>query len=112
MPKPDKTADAAQAISEAMAQFQKLGMSSMNRMGAEWMEQMSDMGSEVLSFVADRVRKDVELQHKIMHCTDPAELHRIQAEFWQEAIEQYSAETGKLVEMGTKPFSAKSDSQG
>jgi hypothetical protein len=34
-----------------------------------------------------------------MQCHDPAEFSRIQGEFLKTAFDQYSAETGKLVQM-------------
>ena len=49
--------------------------------------------------MAERIREDVKTQHEILHCKSPAELQAIQARFVARAVEQYSAETGKLVEM-------------
>ncbi len=98
------TEDATKAVTDAMAQLQKMGFGSMNWMGTDWVERMSDLGSEVLQFFADRVEKDVELQHKLLHCKDMSELHKVQAEFFQTAIDRYTDETGKLVEMSTKAW--------
>lgn len=81
------------------AALQAFGLNTMTGMGVAWAEALSDMGSEVLSFVADRIKEDVKTQHKMLHCKDLGELQHIQAEFVQNAIEQYQAETGKLVEM-------------
>jgi len=36
-------------------------------------------------------------------------LQHVQAQFFQKAIDQYQAETGKLVEMTNKAFTPKSD---
>ena len=82
-----------------VAALQSLGFRTMSGMGVAWAETLSDMGSEVLSFVADRIKEDVKTQHKMLHCRDMAELQKIQTEFVQTAIDQYTAETGKLVEM-------------
>lgn len=84
----------------AMRGMQGTGFASGSTMGAAWLEAMSDLGSEVLSFVADRVKEDVQTQHQIMHAKSLAEVQHIQAEFVQKAVDQYSAETGKLVELG------------
>ncbi|MEO0914420.1 MAG: phasin family protein [Pseudomonadota bacterium] len=91
------TAPAEQAV-EA---FQKLGFGPMNPMGTAWIETMGEMGSELVSFVADRVKEDVKTQQEVLHCKDIAELQRIQTEFFQKAFEQYTAETGKIVEIGS-----------
>lgn len=98
--KPQTDRSAQDAVAETVAEMQRMGLDSMTWMGSDWMERMSDLGSEVLSFVADRVKQDVELQHSLLHCRDAAELHRLQSEFWQKAVDQYAEETGKLIEMG------------
>ena len=82
-----------------VATLQSYGFQAMSGMGVAWAEAFSEMGSEVLSFVADRIKEDVKTQHRMMHCKDMGELQKIQAEFVQTAINQYTAETGKLVEM-------------
>lgn len=111
------TKEAAQSVADTMETLQKMGLSSMTWMGTDWMERMSDLGSEMLQFLAERVQKDVDLQHKLLHCRDMHELHKIQAEFMQTAIDRYTEETGKLIEMGTKAMTpnfkpAESDKEG
>ena len=81
-----------------------LGFGNMANMGTAWVEALTDMGSEVISFVADRIREDVKTQHEILHCKDVAQLQHIQAEFIQKAVDQYTAETGKLVKMSEDLF--------
>ncbi|NND43352.1 MAG: phasin family protein [Silicimonas sp.] len=87
-----------QMISDTAA-LQNYGFNAMSGMSVAWVEALSEMGSEVLSFVADRIKEDVRTQHKMLHCNDMGELQEIQSEFVQTAIEQYRVETGKLVEM-------------
>ena len=87
-----------------LATLQSLGFNQMSVFGTAWIEALSDMGSEVVSFVADRIREDVKTQHEILHCEDIAELQHIHAQFVQKAIDQYTAETGKLVEMSQSLF--------
>lgn len=99
---PNTTEEATEAVRQAMAKLQEAGLTSMSWMGTDWMERMSDLGSEVLQFLAERVRQDVELQHRLLHCKDMTELHKIQAEFVQTAIDRYTEETGKLVELTSK----------
>lgn len=96
----------AQSVSdqgtEDAVMLRTMGFGAVAGMGTTWVEVLSDMGSEVLSFVADRIKEDVKTQHEILHCKDVGELQRIQAEFIQTAMDQYAAETGKLVEMSQK----------
>jgi hypothetical protein len=96
---------------DAFAQMNADGFQQMLGLGTAWMEAMSDMGAEVMSFVADRIKEDVKTQHKILHCKNVSDLQQIQSEFIQRAMDQYQAETGKLVEMGNKAFAAKSDGE-
>jgi hypothetical protein len=93
------SAPPTQRMNDAAA-LQVYGFNTVNSMGLAWVEALSSMGSEVLSFVADRIKEDVKTQHQILHCKDIGDLRRIQADFINTAIEQYSSETGKLVEMG------------
>lgn len=100
-------ADQLKMGTEAMsdlAALQKFGFNNMTSFGTAWVEALSDMGSEVLSFVADRIKEDVKTQHEILHCDDMAELQQIQARFVQKAVDQYTAETGKLFELSNQLF--------
>ncbi|MBE9636167.1 phasin family protein [Salipiger pacificus] len=63
---------------------------------------MLDIGAELQSFTADRVRADVATQHKMLHCKSPAELIHIQSAFFQKASEDYRAHWGRLAELGGK----------
>ncbi len=98
--KDDAVKDAGQAVADLMAQYQKMGLNAMALMGGDWMERMSDMGAEMLQFYTQRVQEDVELYHKLLHCRDLGEMQEIQGEFLQRAINRYTEETGKIIEMG------------
>ena len=97
-----------EALSD-LAALQAFGFNNMTSFGTAWIEALSDMGSEVLSFVADRIQEDVKTQHEILHCEDIAELQEIQMRFMKKAIDQYTAETGKLVEMSQHLLPAAED---
>ena len=107
-PNPE-TAAKGEAPLDALAQLQEAGFGNMAGMSTVWMEAMSDLGAEMVSFVADRIKEDVKTQHDILHCKNVAELHHIQAQFIQKAMDQYQGETGKLKEMSAKAFAPKSD---
>lgn len=82
-----------------MKQMEDAGLGPLRWMGTRWMEAMADLNSEVVSFVADRVREDVKTQHKLLHCKNATELREAQLDFLQKAYTEYTAETGKLVKM-------------
>ncbi len=92
-----------------LSQLQMAGFGNVMGMSTAWIEAVSDMSAEVVSFVADRIQEDVKAQHKMLHCKNVGELQHIQAEFFQKAVDQYQAETGKLVEMGAAAFAPESD---
>ena len=109
----ETVAKSGEAVTNAIAELQKVGFGSVAWMGTAWTEQLTDFGAEMLSFVAERVKEDVKTQHKILHCKNVGELQQIQAQFIQKAVDQYSTETGKLVALGSaiveKAQSAPSD---
>ena len=100
----------AEPVPAAFQALQEAGFGSMVGLSAAWVEAMGDMGAEVLSFIAERVKEDVKTQHQILHCKNMTELQEIQGKFIQKALDQYQIETGKLVEMGTKALSPKPSS--
>ncbi len=99
-----KQEDTGSTAFDAVSHLQEAGMGNLMGLGTAWIEAMSAMSAEVAGFVADRIKEDVKTQHEILHCKNVADLQHIQAQFMQRAIDQYQAETGKLVEMGTKAF--------
>ena len=90
---------------KAMTDLQNAGFGSTFWMGTAWLEAMSEVGSEVVKFIAARIQEDVKAQHNILHSNNAAEMQKVQAEFLQKAMEQYTAETGKIVEMSKELFS-------
>lgn len=102
------TARTGDAPINAIAQLQEAGFGNMVGLSAAWLEALRDMGTEVVSFVADRIKEDVKVQHEIMRCKDVTEIQQIQSKFLQKAMDQYQAETGKLIKMGTNAFASNS----
>ncbi|UWR21828.1 phasin family protein [Sulfitobacter sp. S190] len=98
--------DPVNATFDAVSQLQEAGMGNLLGIGTAWLEAMSAMSAEVAGFVAERIKEDVKTQHEILHCKNVADLQHIQGQFMQKALDQYQAETGKLVEMGTKAFTS------
>ncbi|MEM8656376.1 MAG: phasin family protein [Pseudomonadota bacterium] len=100
----DTTPDRSHPMIDAMTQWQTAGLGALNWFGAPTIERMSDMGAEWMSFVADRVREDVALQHSLLHAKTPADVQKVQMTFLQTALDQYTAETGKMIELSSKLF--------
>lgn len=68
--------------------------------GTSWFENVADYGQEVLGFMAARVEQDVETQHALLHAKGVEEVQHIQAQFFQKAMDDYAAETARLMELG------------
>lgn len=94
-----------------LAYLQEAGLGNVMGMSTAWAEAISDMGAEVANFVAERIKEDVKTQHEILHCKNVADVQHIQAEFIQKAMDQYQAETGKLLEMGTKALASSTNNK-
>ncbi len=82
-----------------LQQFEEAGLGPLRWMGTAWLEAMADMNSEVVNFVAERIREDAKTQHELLHCKSAEELQKAQVAFFEKAYQQYTAETGKLVKM-------------
>ncbi len=105
----DATGPKSHDTLNTIAHLQEAGLGNMMSMSTIWLETISSMGAEVASFVAERLKEDVKTQHQILHCKNVADLQNIQAEFIHKAMDQYQAETGKLIKMGTEAFATPSD---
>lgn len=68
--------------------------------GAEWTKSMVDVGSNVLSFMGARITQDVQTQHAMMKAKDVIEFQHIQAQYFQRMMDDYAAETAKLMTFG------------
>lgn len=95
-----KTDKSQAPLADLMKTVQEASFKSMPGLGTDWFEAMSDVGSEMLNFTAARIKQDVETQHKLLHAKELAEIQHIQAEFFQRAIDDYTAEMAKLMDMG------------
>ncbi len=104
MPKKAESAKTEQPKGMSAPSGQNTGLDPLSWMGTAWIEAMSDLGSELASFVAERIREDVKTQHEILHCKSVAEMQAIQAAFMERAYVQYTVETGKLIEKSTSLF--------
>jgi S-methylmethionine-dependent homocysteine/selenocysteine methylase len=103
---PEKTKKTADPVTAAVQDLQDAGLGPLAWMGTAWTEAMSDIGSEMMSFLSDRIQEDVKTQHKILHCKTLTELQEAQTAFLERAYVQYTVETGKIVKMSTAIFPA------
>jgi hypothetical protein len=62
---------------------------------APWFDTMTKSGR----FVARRLEEDMKAQQALLACSTPEDVLRVQADYYRTAIAQYSAETGRIVEV-------------
>ncbi len=69
-------------------------MTAFTPMAAEvWQEIMR----EGARFMTERLQKDLETQQAMLSCKSPTELLQLQAEFYQSAMSDYSAEATRML---------------
>jgi hypothetical protein len=108
MTKTKKQDDLAPSMTKLMQTLQDASRQTMPGFGAGWMEAMTQMGTEMLEFTAARIKEDAQVQHDLMQAKGIVEVQQIQTQFFQKAMEDYSAESAKLMEMG-KSFAPKDE---
>ena len=63
------------------------------------MQAWQDVITECNRFVMDRLQQDLETQQSMLSCKSPADLMKLQTEFFQTAFKQYSEESIRLMQM-------------
>jgi len=100
MTKRDQTSETTSLLASMFEAMQATKFPTAPGIGSEWIESVIQMGSEVLNFMATRVQQDVQMQHALMQAKGVAEVQHIQAQFFQKAMDDYAAESAKLLEIG------------
>lgn len=95
---PPKTAGTP--ITDMLDLMQKSGFGATPGVGPDWLTKMADMGREMLEFTAARMKHDMQMQQDLLQAKGLAEVQQIQAQFFQKAMEDYAAETSRLMGMG------------
>jgi len=78
------------------------GAQAMNAFGTVMLETATKFGTEFTEFLSLRMKEDVKARQEMLECRDLQKLAEIQARFFQTAVEQYSAETGKVLQMSSE----------
>ena len=98
-----KKSEAEDITAPALAMLKAMqgaGFKDMPDFGSKWFETMNELGTEMLKFIAERMKQDTQTQHDLLQAKGFAEIQHIQAQFVQKAIDDYSAEMAKLMELG------------
>ena len=72
-----------------------------NWFNADWFTDVSDFNNELARFVTQRLQEDIQAQQTFMQCRSLGELQGARTKFFKTAVNQYTAEAGKMIEMGS-----------
>jgi DNA-binding transcriptional regulator GbsR (MarR family) len=97
----NKTKETVSPMSSLIEAMQGTNTNMTAGFGPEWFEAMSNVGHEMLTFMSERIKQDIQTQQELLQAKGIAEIQQIQAEFLKKAQEDYATEMAKLVEMGT-----------
>lgn len=86
-------------VTNLMEAMQEAGTKMMPSFGPEWFETMNSVGTEMLSFMSERIKHDIRTQQDLLKAEDIAEVQKIQADFVKKAMEDYTDEMSKLMGM-------------
>jgi hypothetical protein len=70
--------------------------------GRAVLDGMTKMQEEIASFVSKRIAHDLETQQKMLRCRNFDELQEVQTRFFRTAVDDYSAETRRLMKLGSE----------
>jgi len=88
----------------AFMQAQAEAMGRMTAFNAAVAESMGRYGQEFVGFVQERLAEDAKTQQELLACRDLNKLAEIQNQFLERAMQQYTDETGRLVDLGREMF--------
>jgi hypothetical protein len=100
MTKHDKTKDAVSPVTNLIEAMRDASAKTMPGFGPEWFETMNNVGNEMLSFITERVKHDIQTQQDLLQAKGIAEIQKIQTDFLKKATDDYAAEMTKLMELG------------
>ncbi len=120
MTKDTKTEDAVTSATNMMKAWQEAAAGSMPgsmanlgaNLGPMWLQTMTSLGTEMLNFVAERVKTDVQTQQELLKAKGLAEVQQIQARFIEKAMQDYRNEMARMMQLtqdkaATSPDTAK-----
>ena len=83
---------------------QQQAMEAMERAGASMLTGVTGIQKEITGFVSERIRQDLESQQELLRCRTFDEVREVQSRFFRTAMDQYSSEATKLMQLGTELF--------
>jgi hypothetical protein len=103
---PEQTAESVEspqdAVIDNVTALQQEAVETVEHAGATLLEGVGRVQQEIAQFVSTRVREDLETQQQILRCRSLDDLREVQFRFVKTAMDQYSAETARLMKLGSE----------
>jgi hypothetical protein len=117
MARPRKTPDPevespADKVIDTMTHSQQEALHAMEVAGTTLMTGLNEMQREIADFVAKRIREDMETQQDLLRCRNLDDVRAVQTRFFRNAMDQYSAETTRLMKLGSALMAQATDRDG
>lgn len=76
-----------------------LGKMPFNPLNDPQLKVWSDLGAEVMQFAASRIQRDMAAQKAMLACKSLDDLQKLQAQYYSEAVKDYSAQIQRAMEV-------------
>jgi hypothetical protein len=93
------------AVIDNVTALQQEAVETVEHAGATLLEGVGRVQQEIAQFVSTRVREDLETQQQLLRCRSLDDLREVQFRFVKTAMDQYSAETARLMKLGSEMLS-------
>ena len=92
-----KTATSAGAA--GMTEIQAASLNSLCAFNTTMADNTARLYREWTEFIGHRLREDMALRQRLLTCTSAEDMASVQAEFFRRAMEEYAAESRKMLQM-------------
>jgi hypothetical protein len=100
----EEVASSSDAVIDTVVISQQQAMEQAEASSQVMVDGVTRMQREIVDFVSERLRHDMRIQQELLRCRSFDEVRSVQARFFQTAMDQYSAEATKLMQMGQDIF--------
>lgn len=100
------------AVIDTMTQSQQEALHAMEVAGTTMLAGLNEMQREIADFVARRIREDMETQQDLLRCRNLDDVRAVQTRFFRTAMDQYAAETTRLMKLGGAMMARASEREG
>ena len=99
-------------VLDAVVAGQTVAVQAVESTSRAMLEGMEKVRQEVVDFVSTRIRHDMETQQELLRCRNFDELREVQTRFIKTAMDQYTAESTRLMEIGSEAFQRSTNTNG